>query len=116
MRAYMANAECVAVRGRAGDAANGNAAPRTRNVLDHHGLSERTRHALGHDPGDRVRGTACGKWHDHGDRVCRVALCPSREGKSQKSMKKNGAQYLHFYPLPRRLIKTRTLGDLRLGL
>src|SRR5450759_3438009 len=87
MRTDVADADRVAVGRRAHDPADGDAASRTRNVLYHHGLAERTRQAPGHDPRDRVRGPARGKWHDHGDGMRRVALCSGRKGTSQNSMK-----------------------------
>jgi hypothetical protein len=65
-----------AVRRGARDAADGDAAARAADVLDHHRLRQRLAQGLGQDARERVEQAACGIGHHHRDRTRRIALCP----------------------------------------
>src|SRR5436190_4919549 len=60
-------------------AANPNAAPSARHVLDDDGLTKRCTHALGHNTSNNICGPASSKRHDHCDRPRRIGLAPARD-------------------------------------
>ncbi len=74
LRADVADADGVAVRRRARDAADAERAARAADVLDHEGLPERAAHVLGDDARDLIHRTAGRIRHDHGDRPRRIRL------------------------------------------
>jgi hypothetical protein len=65
-------------------AANPNAAPSARHVLDDDGLTKRCTHALGHDTSNNICGPASSKRHDHCDRPRRIGLCQSEAGRDRE--------------------------------
>ena len=72
--APLPDAERVAVRRRARDAADADCAAGAGHVLYDDRLTERCAHALGHQPCDHVGRAARGERHDHGDRPRRIGL------------------------------------------
>src|SRR5262245_38305731 len=71
---HVPEAERVAVRCRAGDAADADGAAGAAHVLDHHRLAEEASHRLREDAAQRVGGAAGGIRHDHRDRPRGIGL------------------------------------------
>jgi hypothetical protein len=74
MRLVVADGERVAIRRRARDPADADAAARASDVLDDDGLAERGFHPLCQDAGQHVARPAGGVGHDQGDRARGIAL------------------------------------------
>jgi len=69
MRARIAQAQRVAIRGRAHGTGGGDPPCATGRILDDDRLAKSRPHGLGHDASDRVGGAAGRKRYDHGDRA-----------------------------------------------
>ena len=97
MRGRGADAERVAVGGRAHRAADAEAAGRASDIFDHHGLAENRSHLLGQKARQRVGGAAGGERHDHGDRACRIGLGRggADRGKTEQDRGQNRQQSTH---------------------
>jgi hypothetical protein len=74
MRAEMAEADGVAVRGRVHGPRNADRTAGAGDVLDHDGLAERILHPLAEDAHHGIRGAAGGERHDHGDGAGRIGF------------------------------------------
>ena len=77
------DAKRIAIRRGASDTADTDTSRCTRHVLDDNGLSKLDRHALSQNAGQRVGRPTGGKRHNHGDRVCRIALGRGQAGRGQ---------------------------------
>jgi hypothetical protein len=82
MRLPMADAYHVAIRCRSRDPTHADAAARTGDVFDDHGLTERCPHVFGEDARERIRGAARWVRYDYGDgaRWIRLPACDPCEG------------------------------------
>jgi hypothetical protein len=91
----LADVEGVAVRRRARDAADADAAAGAANILDDDGLTQRHPHALGEDAGDGIRRPARGERHDHGDWARGIGLpmrgCEAHESRERDRKKQSHA-------------------------
>jgi hypothetical protein len=87
VRGRGANAQRVAIGGRAYDAADADAAGRAGDIFDDNRLAKGHPHALSQNSRQDVGSSARGKWNDHGDgpRRIRVSPCRARHGCSARS-------------------------------
>ena len=102
VRGRGADAQRVAVGGRAHGAADAEAAGGASDILDHHGLAENRPHLLGQKARQRVGGPAGRERHDHGDRTRRIVLGRGDAGRRQDragSRPKSSAIYACSPPL-----------------
>ena len=85
MRGRGADAERVAVGGRANRAADADAARGARDIFDDDRLPQNCPHSFAEEPRHRVGGPSGRKRHDHGDRPCRIVLRHGRTAASQSA-------------------------------
>src|SRR5262249_9537121 len=83
MRAKVAEADRIAIRGRACRARDADTAAPAADVFNDDGLAKGDPHALGYDPPDRIDRRACGKRCQHGDRTRWIMLCRRAADRSQ---------------------------------
>ena len=104
VRAGISQNQRVAIRCRARDPPDGNAARRAGDVFDDHGLAERNPHRLADDAREHVRRSGRRERHDHGHGSRRISLRPRdpryrrQRGSTRHETQQSPAVNVHWRP------------------
>ena len=94
----LADVEGVAVRRRAGDAPDPDAAAGAADIFDHDRLPERRAHALRHDAGGGVGRSARREWHHQRHRTRRIGLRLRAGDAGNNCQRQRNQKFSHDFP------------------